>query len=138
MLSPNLLEELRKYWRSLRVKPKTWLFPGNRWHTANHPIDCKVSWNACHEAAQRAGIQKELHPHTLRHYAASGTMPRKSKRDGEVLTGLVLVEYRPVKLRHSSGGFGLKLLEEGEQLVIRLVALRGAFDRIDLGQGLFF
>jgi integrase/recombinase XerD len=71
MLSPNLLEELREYWRSLRVKPKTWLFPGNRWHTASHPIDCKVSWNACHEAAQRAGIQKRLHPHTLRHCFAT-------------------------------------------------------------------
>ena len=33
MLSPVLLDELRLYWRSLRRKPKTWLFPGNRWHT---------------------------------------------------------------------------------------------------------
>jgi integrase len=37
MLSPKLLEQLRIYWRGLRRKPKDWLFPGNRWHTSNHP-----------------------------------------------------------------------------------------------------
>ena len=71
MLSPKLLESLRDHWRSLRVKPKTWLFPGNRWHTADHPIDTKVVWLACKEAAERAGIRKEVHPHTLRHCFAT-------------------------------------------------------------------
>ena len=77
MLSPKLLEALREHWRSLRQKPTEWLFPGNRWHTANHPIDTKVAWQACQAAAQRAGIQKEVHPHTLRHYAEFRTMPSK-------------------------------------------------------------
>ena len=71
MLSPKLLEALREHWRSLRRKPAEWLFPGNRWHTANHPIDTKVAWQACQAAAQRAGIQKEVHPHTLRHCFAT-------------------------------------------------------------------
>jgi integrase/recombinase XerD len=71
MLSPKLLEALREHWRSLRQKPTEWLFPGNRWHTANHPIDTKVAWQACQAAAQRAGIQKEVHPHTLRHSFAT-------------------------------------------------------------------
>jgi site-specific recombinase XerD len=71
MLSPKLLEALREYWRGLRVKPKTWLFPGNRWHTADHPIDTKVVWLACKEAAERADIRKEVHPHTLRHCFAT-------------------------------------------------------------------
>ena len=71
MLSPKLLEALREYWRGLRAKPKTWLFPGNRWHTADHPITTKVIWLACREAAQRAGIRKEVHPHTLRHCFAT-------------------------------------------------------------------
>jgi integrase/recombinase XerD len=71
MLSPKLLEALREYWRGLRVKPKTWLFPGNRWHTADHPIDTKVVWLACKAAAERAGIRKEVHPHTLRHCFAT-------------------------------------------------------------------
>jgi integrase/recombinase XerD len=38
MLSPKLLEALREYWRGLKRKPKEWLCPGGRWHTANHPI----------------------------------------------------------------------------------------------------
>jgi site-specific recombinase XerD len=71
MLSPKLLEALRQHWRSLRRKPATWLFPGNRWHTADHPIDTKVVWLACKEAAERAGIRKEVHPHTLRHCFAT-------------------------------------------------------------------
>src|SRR5216684_5877771 len=71
MLSQNLLEALRKHWRSLRRKPAVWLFPGNRWHTADYPISTKVIWYACREAAQRAGIRKEVHPHTLRHCFAT-------------------------------------------------------------------
>jgi integrase/recombinase XerD len=71
MLSPKLLEELREHWRRFQRKPNTWLFPGNRWHTGGAPIDTKVVWNACQQAAQRAGIQKNVHPHTLRHCFAT-------------------------------------------------------------------
>ena len=65
MLSSTLLEALRDYWRGLRRKPTCWLFPGGRWHTAKDPITTKVVWNACHEAAQHAGLQNRVHPHTL-------------------------------------------------------------------------
>jgi len=71
MLSPNLLTALREHYRGLRRKPETWLFPGGKWHTADHPIDAKVVWYACREAAQRAHIQKALHPHTPRHCFAT-------------------------------------------------------------------
>ena len=71
LLSPKLLEALREHWRGLQRKPSAWLFPGNRWHTGDTPIDTKVVWNACKEAAQRAGLQKEVHPHTLRHCFAT-------------------------------------------------------------------
>src|SRR5258708_7886458 len=71
MLSPKLLEVLREHWRGLQRKPSAWLFPGNRWHTGDTPIDTKVVWNACKEAAQRAGLQKDVHPHTLRHCFAT-------------------------------------------------------------------
>ena len=71
MLSPNLLTALREHYRGLRRKPETWLFPGGKWHTADHPIDAKVVWYACREAAERANIQKALHPHTLRHCFAT-------------------------------------------------------------------
>src|SRR5712692_1409931 len=71
MLSPKLLEALREHWRGLQRKPSAWLFPGNRWHTGDTPIDTKVVWYACKEAAQRAGLQKDVHPHTLRHCFAT-------------------------------------------------------------------
>src|SRR6266705_2014152 len=71
MLSPKLLEALREHWRGVQRKPSAWLFPGNRWHTGDTPIDTKVVWNACQEAAQRAGLQKDVHPHTLRHCFAT-------------------------------------------------------------------
>jgi len=71
MLSPKLLQELRAFWRGLRRRPKVWLFPGNRWHTGETPIDTKVIWQACREAAKRAGLGLEIHPHTLRHCFAT-------------------------------------------------------------------
>jgi site-specific recombinase XerD len=72
MLSPKLLEELRTYWRGLRRKPKEWLFPGNRWHTASYPVTTKVLWSACQIAAERAGLEhRHIHPHTLRHCFAT-------------------------------------------------------------------
>ena len=72
MLSPKLLEELRQYWRGLKHKPHTWLFPGGRWHgRIEQPMSDKVVWYACEQAAQRAGIEKSVHPHTLRHSFAT-------------------------------------------------------------------
>src|SRR5262247_2875292 len=44
MLSPKLLAALREHWCGLQRKPKVWLFPGNRWHTADYPITTKVVW----------------------------------------------------------------------------------------------
>jgi site-specific recombinase XerD len=71
MLSPKLLDELRRYVRGLRKKPELWLFPGNRWHTGKRPITSKVIWAACREAATRAGLGDEIHPDTLRHCFAT-------------------------------------------------------------------
>jgi integrase/recombinase XerD len=71
MLSPKLLEQLREHWRQLKRKPSLWLFPGNRRHTGDTPITTKVVWYVCQQAAQRAGIQKTVHPHTLRHCFAT-------------------------------------------------------------------
>jgi site-specific recombinase XerD len=64
--------ELRVYWRGLRRKPREWLFPGNRWHTASYPVTTKVLWSACQIAAERAGLEhRNIHPHTLRHCFAT-------------------------------------------------------------------
>jgi site-specific recombinase XerD len=74
MHSPTLLEALRDYWRGLKRKPTDWLFPGGSRHTANHPITPRAVWYACQRAAQRAGLQNRVHPHTLRHYLLFLTM----------------------------------------------------------------
>jgi len=71
MLSSKLLKELRAHWCRLHRKPSSWLFPGNRDHRGDRPIDTKTVWNACKRAAKRAGIQKDVHPHTLRHSFAT-------------------------------------------------------------------
>src|ERR1700690_791095 len=71
MLSPKLLEELRAHWRRLQRKPSSWLFPGNRDHRGDQPIDTKTVWNACKQAAKRAGIKKNGHPNPLRHSFAT-------------------------------------------------------------------
>ena len=56
-LSPKLLETLRQYW--LWMRPKTYLFPGTiNGSRADKPITAKMLWEACREAAQRAGITK--------------------------------------------------------------------------------
>ena len=71
MLSSKLLEELREHWHRLRRKPKVWLFPGKNNHCGDQPIDTKTVWYACYQAAQRAGLRKRVHPHTLRHCFAT-------------------------------------------------------------------
>ena len=69
MLSPKLLTALRTHWRYYHRKSNTWLFPSN--YRQDRPIDTKTVWYACHKAAQRAGLQKHVHPHTLRHCFAT-------------------------------------------------------------------
>ena len=69
-LDPKLLETLKEYWRWMH--PKTYLFPGTvkNWR-ADKPITPKVVWEACREAAARAGITKPVRPHTMRHSFAT-------------------------------------------------------------------
>ncbi len=69
MLSPKLLTALRTDWRFYHRKSSTWLFPSN--YRKDRPIDTKTVWHACQKAAQRAGLQKRVHPHTLRHCFAT-------------------------------------------------------------------
>src|SRR5664279_3478518 len=70
LLCPKLLDTLREYWRWM--KPKTYLFPGtvNNWR-ADVPITPKVVWKAVNEAGKRAGINKRVAPHLLRHSFAT-------------------------------------------------------------------
>jgi site-specific recombinase XerD len=66
LLPAKLLDLLRCYWRSRR--PTGWLFPSA---DSTRPIAPKVVFLACRKAAQRAGISKPVHPHSLRHAFAT-------------------------------------------------------------------
>lgn len=69
-LTPKMLEALRDYWRW--KKSRVYLFPSKRSAPGSEqPISDKTVWNVCRVAATRAGIQKKLGPHTLRHCFAT-------------------------------------------------------------------
>ena len=66
MLSPQLLEILRAYWKV--THPKVWLFPGD---IPGRPITRGAVADACQKARRVAGIKKPITPHSLRHGFAS-------------------------------------------------------------------
>lgn len=66
MLSPQLLELLRDWWRIAR--PQVWLFPGQN---PVNPMTTRQLNRACHAAAYTAEITKRVTPHTLRHSFAT-------------------------------------------------------------------
>lgn len=72
MLSPQLLELLRLWWREGKrrnvILPHGWLFPGQR---CTDPISTRQLHRAVHEAAEVAGLRKRVSPHTLRHSFAT-------------------------------------------------------------------
>jgi site-specific recombinase XerD len=100
-LSAMLLDTLRAYWRWLQ--PKTWLFPGTiaGWR-ADKPITPKVVWDACHSAAQRAGIEKRVSAHVLRHsYATHLLEAGADLRTIQLLLGHVKLEHTVLYLHLS-------------------------------------
>jgi integrase/recombinase XerD len=66
MLSPQLLEWLREWWRAAR--PQAWLFPGQN---PVNPMSAGQLSRAVRTAAQATGIAKRVSPHTLRHSFAT-------------------------------------------------------------------
>jgi site-specific recombinase XerD len=74
-LTQKVLDALREYWRAAKIKPRVYLFPTRKEPAANElPISDKTVWHACHEAALRAGINKRIGPHTLRHSFATNML----------------------------------------------------------------
>jgi integrase/recombinase XerD len=66
MLSPQLLEWLRDWWRAAR--PQAWLFPGQN---PVNPMSARQLSRIVRETAREAGIAKRVSPHTLRHSFAT-------------------------------------------------------------------
>ena len=100
-LRPKLLEALREYWRW--KKPKDYLFPSTAGHRGvEQPISDKTVWNICKEAAVRAGIQKKIGPHTLRHSFATHHMEAGTDlRTIQLLLGHAHLEHTTVYLHLS-------------------------------------
>jgi len=100
-LSPKLLEALRTYWRW--KKPKGFLFSSAFDHRGQEqPICGKTVWNICKEAAVRAGIQKKIGPHTLRHSFATHHMESGTDlRTIQLLLGHADLEHTTVYLHLS-------------------------------------
>jgi site-specific recombinase XerD len=67
MLSPRLLEVLRRYYRAVHPQGE-YLFPS--WRKDHHLCTASLQL-ACREAALRAGIHKRVTVHTLRHSFAT-------------------------------------------------------------------
>jgi integrase/recombinase XerD len=65
-LAERALEILREYWKAAR--PKDFLFPGPG--KSGH-MSCAAVWLASKNARRKAGIQKNISPHTLRHSFAT-------------------------------------------------------------------
>jgi transposase-like zinc-binding protein/integrase-like protein/putative transposase len=76
MLSPQLLEQLRGWWREGRrlgaLLSGGWLFPGRN---PVEPLSTRQLSRAVHAAAEAAGIKKRVSPHTLRHSFAWNRIP---------------------------------------------------------------
>src|SRR5205814_9282405 len=72
MLSPQLLELLRAWWREGRrqslLLPGGWLFPGRN---PVEPLSARQLGRVVRAAAQAAGITQRVAPHTLRHSFAT-------------------------------------------------------------------
>ena len=66
MLSPQLLDLLRAWWKQCRSQG--WLFPGR---DPFLPLTTRQLNRACHMAAEMAGLPKWVAPHTLRHSFAT-------------------------------------------------------------------
>ena len=88
LLPQLLLKVLREYWRA--AKPNEFLFPGRG--KSGH-ISRVVVWMACKRAMHKAGIRKNVSPHTFRHCFATHLLESGT----DLRTIQMLLGHRSVK-----------------------------------------
>jgi integrase/recombinase XerD len=99
-LSPTLLETLREYWHW--QKPQTNLFPSNHRIRKGLCISGRGVFEICRASAKRAGIKKNIGPHTLRHSFATHLVDSGADlRTIQLLLGHARLEHTFIYLRLS-------------------------------------
>ena len=68
-LSPMMLEEMVAWW--LVMKPKVWLFPSRQAKAGHDRVSARQFSRICESAGIAAGIERNVHPHMLRHAFAT-------------------------------------------------------------------
>jgi integrase/recombinase XerD len=119
MLSPSLLHLLRAWWRVAR--PRGWLFPGRN---PVQPMTTRQLNRACHAAAEAAGIEKNVSPHTLRHSFATHLLEQNTDiRVIQVLLGHAKLENTALYARVATKTIQ-QVMSPLEHIVLKLKEIR--------------
>ena len=107
MLSPEMLDLLRQWWKArlgfdtTRPIQERWLFPGRR---PGQPMTTRQLTRLFHEATNDAGIKKNVTPHALRHSFATHLLERGTDiRVIQALLGHAKLDYTARYTRVAAG-----------------------------------
>jgi site-specific recombinase XerD len=109
MLSPETLDLLRQWWKARPSRddaqtplPERWLFPSRK--SASKPITTRQLSRLFHEAANAAGIRKNVSLHALRHSFATHLLERGTDiRIIQALLGHAKLDYTARYTRVAAG-----------------------------------